>query len=509
MDNQPEKKNSPYAFISYSHRDSARVVPLIGFLQDLGMSVWYDEGIEAGSEWPEYIADSLSCAECLIAFITPNSARSHNCRREINFAISRGIDVVAVYLEPTELSPGLEMQLNAFQAVLAQNFDDDKALASSLADARVLRLCVGGLPSAVSDGSVAGEDALRSPEGDGADAASEDAGSQDAPEAPAGCSGEAPCREGGSDGASGRCVPQAKKRKRILVGAGVALAVLLAASVAGVYVFQGSASIDAPARDAAQSGPVESVLGDDALAGCWEVVSVEDAGDAQVGVQVGQTVGFVFQGYYFGDAFYLPLTDNGVPEENAFAAQSGVCASDGEICSLDIQDSIGRGDFRILYEIGSLSDEEAALMDSRYRAYYARDGADRLTLHFSGTLDLDLDTSQEFDSTVVLAKRFPVWGSNRMFARAIAGIWSDEYGNTWTFSSKSSGEISFSMSTASGEQREGRDIRLTVDEDHGDEWVSFSFEGGKAIDGSIDTFEYAKLVLLQPEGNPLTLTRIG
>ena len=84
MGNHPEKKNSPYAFISYSHRDSARIVPLIGFLQDLGMSVWYDEGIEAGSEWPEYIADSLSGAECLIAFITPDFAKSHNCRREIN-----------------------------------------------------------------------------------------------------------------------------------------------------------------------------------------------------------------------------------------------------------------------------------------------------------------------------------------------------------------------------------------------------------------------------------------
>lgn len=268
-------------------------------------------------------------------------------------------------------------------------------------------------------------------------------------------------------------------------------------------------STDAPAQDSAESGPVESALGDDALAGCWEVVSVEDAGDAQVGVQVGQTVGFVFQGYFFGDAFFTPFSDNDVPGENAFTAQSGVCASDGEIHSLDIQDSIGRGDFSIAYQLDSLSDEEAALMDSRYRAYYDRDQADRLTLHFSGTIDLDLDTSQEFDSTVVLAKRFPVWGSNRMFARAIAGTWNDEYGNTWTFSSKSSGEISFSMSTASGERKEGAGIRLTTDEDHGDEWVYFSFEDGKTIDGAIDTFEYAKLVLVQPEGDPLTLKRVG
>ncbi|MGN0261321.1 MAG: toll/interleukin-1 receptor domain-containing protein [Eggerthellaceae bacterium] len=508
MDNHPEKKDSPYAFVSYSHRDSARVVPLIGLLQDFGMSVWYDEGIEAGSEWPEYIADSLSCAECLIAFITPNSARSHNCRREINFAIAKGIDVVAVYLEPTELSPGLELQLNAFQAVFAQNFDDDRALAASLANARVLQPCVQGLPSAVSDGTDPGEGARQVSEGDRADTGCEETGSQDAPEALTSRSGEAPCQEGGVDEGSGKRVPSAKKRKRILIGA-AALAVLLAALAVGVCAFQGGASTDAPAQDSAESGPVESALGDDALAGCWEVVSVEDAGDAQVGVQVGQTVGFVFQGYYFGDAFFLPFSDNDVPGENAFTAQSGVCASDGELGSLDMDDSIGRGDFRILYEVGSLSDGEAALMDSRYRAYYERDQADRLTLHLSGTLDLDLDTSQKLDSTVVLAKRFPVWGSNRMFARAIAGTWNDEYGNTWAFTSKSTGEISFSMVAASGERREGADVRLTVDEDHGYEWVRFSFEEGKGIEGAIDAFDYAKLVLVQPEGDLLTLTRVG
>ena len=509
MGNHPEKKNSPYAFISYSHRDSARIVPLIGFLQDLGMSVWYDEGIEAGSEWPEYIADSLSGAECLIAFITPDFAKSHNCRREINFAVSKGIDVIAVYLRETELSPGLELQLNAFQAVFAQNFDDDKALAASLANARVLQPCVEGPSSAVSDGTDPSGDTRQDPEGGGADIASEDAGSQDAPEALAGGSEEASRHEGGFDAGSDRCVASAKKRKRAFIGAGIALVVLLAALAVGAYALQRGASVDAPAQDAALGDPAESVLGDDALAGCWEVIFVEDAGDAQVGVQVGQTVGFVFPGYYFGDAFFVPFSDNDAPAENAFAAQSGVCASDGEIRSLSIEDSVGRGDFRIMYEIGSLGEDEAALMDSRYRAYYDRDQADRLTLHFSGTLDLDLETSQELDSTLVLAKRFPVWGSNRMFARAIAGTWNDEYGNTWTFSSKSTGEISFSMVSASGERREGADIRLTVDEDHGDEWVRFSFEDGKSIDGVIDTFGFAKLVLIQPEGDPLTLTRVG
>ena len=35
----------PYAFMSYSHKDEARIKPLIEELQKVGCNIWYDEGI--------------------------------------------------------------------------------------------------------------------------------------------------------------------------------------------------------------------------------------------------------------------------------------------------------------------------------------------------------------------------------------------------------------------------------------------------------------------------------
>jgi hypothetical protein len=51
--------SEPYIFISYSHKNKDVVLPVIEALQNSGYNVWFDIGIEAGSEWPEYIATHL------------------------------------------------------------------------------------------------------------------------------------------------------------------------------------------------------------------------------------------------------------------------------------------------------------------------------------------------------------------------------------------------------------------------------------------------------------------
>lgn len=42
--------SEPYIFVSYSHKDSATVLPVISELQAEGFRVWYDASIEAGTE---------------------------------------------------------------------------------------------------------------------------------------------------------------------------------------------------------------------------------------------------------------------------------------------------------------------------------------------------------------------------------------------------------------------------------------------------------------------------
>ena len=77
----------PYVFVSYAHKDAALVLPVVAGLVESGFRVWYDAGIEAGTEWPEYIAAHLAEAHCVIAFLSPASVASQNCRQEITYAL--------------------------------------------------------------------------------------------------------------------------------------------------------------------------------------------------------------------------------------------------------------------------------------------------------------------------------------------------------------------------------------------------------------------------------------
>lgn len=44
------KGSDPYIFISYSHKDIDRVFPIIRMLQDDSYRVWYDDGVDPGTE---------------------------------------------------------------------------------------------------------------------------------------------------------------------------------------------------------------------------------------------------------------------------------------------------------------------------------------------------------------------------------------------------------------------------------------------------------------------------
>ena len=56
---RPYEGDEDYIFVSYAHKDSDFVLPIIDNLHDLGYRLWFDEGIEASAEWPEYIEKLL------------------------------------------------------------------------------------------------------------------------------------------------------------------------------------------------------------------------------------------------------------------------------------------------------------------------------------------------------------------------------------------------------------------------------------------------------------------
>ncbi len=110
---------SPYAgdqdfiFFSYCHDDAAKVYPVIERLELEGFRVWFDDGIHAGEDWPEVIAQHMNRAKVCVAAISKSSAESHNCRNEVNFAISHNIPFLSVILEDFRMPLGIQLQLSS------------------------------------------------------------------------------------------------------------------------------------------------------------------------------------------------------------------------------------------------------------------------------------------------------------------------------------------------------------------------------------------------------------
>ena len=118
-----EKK--PYIFISYSHKDADKVLTVLNRLRSEGFNVWFDGGIEPGTEWDENIASHVQGCSYFIAFISRNYLDSSNCKDEINYARDLEKEQLLVYLEDVELPSGMAMRMNRLQAIFINKYNAD------------------------------------------------------------------------------------------------------------------------------------------------------------------------------------------------------------------------------------------------------------------------------------------------------------------------------------------------------------------------------------------------
>lgn len=133
--------NYPYIFVSYAHADGA-AMPIIRALADEGYRVWYDDGIQAGSSFPEYIADHLFGCSCVLVLVSRSSLGSGWCRNEVEYALDLGRPVLPVYLEEVELPRDLQMRLGNVQALFWYSYDTDEEFNQRLFSERVLDPCL-------------------------------------------------------------------------------------------------------------------------------------------------------------------------------------------------------------------------------------------------------------------------------------------------------------------------------------------------------------------------------
>ena len=116
-------ENDKYVFISYAHKDNEAVNELIVALEHIACKIWYDTGIEKGSQWSEDLARHLLDAECVLWFVSQASITSKYVLGEINFAVTHDKQIIPVYIEKVQIPLGIELLLGQIQSVFLYDFE--------------------------------------------------------------------------------------------------------------------------------------------------------------------------------------------------------------------------------------------------------------------------------------------------------------------------------------------------------------------------------------------------
>lgn len=139
---KPYRGNEPFIFISYSHKDTEQVLPIVEEMARTGFRIWFDAGIELGGRWDNDIATHIRDCCIFIPFFTENYLASKNCTNELRYALSKDCKCLAVYLEPVsfESEPGIEMYVNVNQNIMGYKVTPEQ-LRDRLLNADALQEC--------------------------------------------------------------------------------------------------------------------------------------------------------------------------------------------------------------------------------------------------------------------------------------------------------------------------------------------------------------------------------
>ncbi len=80
----------PYLFVSYSHRDTAKVYPILDALYDRKYRLWYDESCETGNDFRDELRERIKGSEAVLLFVSESSMSSPFCGMEIIVARENG-----------------------------------------------------------------------------------------------------------------------------------------------------------------------------------------------------------------------------------------------------------------------------------------------------------------------------------------------------------------------------------------------------------------------------------
>jgi len=118
------KGGNPFMFTSYAHEDMKTVFRVIKKLNTSRYRIWYDEGIEPGNEWPEVVGKAIIKCSQFLVFMSSYAALSRNVRNEINLAFNENKEILVVFLDETQLTEGMKLQIGTVQFINKYEFTE-------------------------------------------------------------------------------------------------------------------------------------------------------------------------------------------------------------------------------------------------------------------------------------------------------------------------------------------------------------------------------------------------
>ena len=135
--------SEPFVFVSYAHADAELAYPIISGLQERGMRIWFDDGMDVGDIWDEVIPDHVEQCTAMLCLVSTRFTDSDNCLDEIHYAKEQKKELLILHLEDEELPRNFRFRYGRFHALRLSTYSDHGALLDKLAATQKLRCCIG------------------------------------------------------------------------------------------------------------------------------------------------------------------------------------------------------------------------------------------------------------------------------------------------------------------------------------------------------------------------------
>ncbi|GEM_PF-6840975 len=114
---KPYEGFGKYITVINCREDSERIQSILKKPMLDGLRVWFDESREENENTEKVLSEKIkNCCACFL-FVSNNAFNSHCVRSAVNNAVFSGKPVVAIFIEQTDLTLGIEMQIKTMQVI--------------------------------------------------------------------------------------------------------------------------------------------------------------------------------------------------------------------------------------------------------------------------------------------------------------------------------------------------------------------------------------------------------